>query len=140
MFSAVTNRGNLSFMVFKERFRTPVFVNFLRRLVRLNRSRGRGKTFLIVDSHPVHKSIRVTRWVAKRRSAARVVVPAGVQPGVEPGRVVEQRCQEQRFGPAAPATQQQMMHLTRTYLHSTQRQPDIVRNYFREENVRYAAN
>jgi HEAT repeat protein len=32
-----------------------------------------------------------------------------------------------------------MMHLVRTYLWSTQRRPDIVRNYFREKHVAYAA-
>ena len=44
---------------------------------------------------------RVTRWVAEPPGADRVVLSAGLQPGVEPGRVVEQRRQEQRSGPPA---------------------------------------
>jgi len=52
MISAITNQGQLNFMVFKKRFRTEVFQEFLRRLVRhTNR-----KVFLIVDGHPVHRS------------------------------------------------------------------------------------
>lgn len=38
-------------MVFRQRFTAQVFVNFLRRLVRLNRKR-RKKIFLIADGHP----------------------------------------------------------------------------------------
>lgn len=34
MISAITNQGRLNFMVFKMRFRTDVFIEFLRRLVR----------------------------------------------------------------------------------------------------------
>jgi transposase len=139
MFSAVTNRGDLSFMVFKERFTTPVFINFLRRLVRLNQRRGCRKSFLIVDSHPVHKSARVTRWVADRHQQIELFFLPGYSPELNPDELLNNDVKSNALGRQRPATQQQMMHLTRTYLHSTQRRPDIVRNYFREENVRYAA-
>ncbi len=35
LISAITNRGRLAFMVFHQRFTAPVFLNFLRRLLRL---------------------------------------------------------------------------------------------------------
>src|SRR5207245_8463563 len=44
LISAITNRGRLAFMVFHQRFTAPVFLNFLRRLLRLIS----GKVFLIV--------------------------------------------------------------------------------------------
>jgi hypothetical protein len=39
-------------MVFKERFDTPVFLRFVRRLLK----QAAGKVFLIVDGHPVHRA------------------------------------------------------------------------------------
>ena len=126
-------------MVFKERFTTPVVIAFLQRLVRQNQRQGRRKSFLIVDSHPVHKSARVTRWVAERQERIELFFLPGYSPELNPDELLNNDVKSNALGRQRPATQQQMMHLTRAYLHSTQRRPDIVRNYFREENVRYAA-
>jgi len=60
MMSTITNRGHLSFMVFKERFTATVCIRFLRRLLR---HAGR-KVFLVLDRHPVHRSMKVKRWLA----------------------------------------------------------------------------
>jgi transposase len=72
MLSAITNRGHLLFLVFKERFNSAVFVSFLRRLVR---QVGR-KAFLIVDGHPAHRSALVQRWVAGQSARLRVFYSA----------------------------------------------------------------
>jgi transposase len=63
MISAITNRGRLAFMIFRQRFTARVFLNFLGRLLRLTR-KSRRKIFLIADGHPVHKSRAVCRWLA----------------------------------------------------------------------------
>ena len=59
MVSAITNRGSLMFMVFRQRFTNEVFRDFLRRFVR----QTKRKTFLILDQHPVHISGPVRRWL-----------------------------------------------------------------------------
>ena len=61
MISTITNRGRLSFMVFKQRFTADVMIEFLKRLTR----QCSQKVFLIVDGHPVHRSAKVRRWVDK---------------------------------------------------------------------------
>lgn len=61
MISAITNRGRLNFMVFEKRFRSDVFLDFLKRLLRqVNR-----KVFVIVDGHPVHRSGKVNKWLKR---------------------------------------------------------------------------
>lgn len=55
MISAITNQGRLNFMVFKERFTAPVFLEFLRRLLR----QSDRQVYLIIDRHPVHRSLKV---------------------------------------------------------------------------------
>ena len=73
MISAITNRGQLLFMVFKQRFTTPVFLTFLRRLVR---QVGR-KAVLIVDGHPVHRAAAVKRWATEHAAQLRLLYLPG---------------------------------------------------------------
>jgi len=63
MLSAITNKGALAFMVFEGKFKSPVFVTFMQRLLK----QVAGKIYLIVDGHPVHKSRTATRFAATTR-------------------------------------------------------------------------
>src|SRR3972149_1671355 len=67
MISAITNRGRLAFLVFRQRFTARVFLEFLRRLRRLTKR----KLYLIADRHPVHRAARVKRWLAKHARQGR---------------------------------------------------------------------
>jgi len=135
MISAITNRGQLRFMVFKQRFTTPVFLTFLRRLVR----QVARKAFLIVDGHPVHRAKAVKQWVAEHADQLRLFYLPGYSPKLNPDELLNQDVKSNAVGRCRPRDQKQMIHGVRTYLRSTQRRPDIVQNYFHQEDVRYAA-
>ena len=68
MLSAITNRGRLNFMVFTQKFRAVVFLEFLKRLCR----QARRKVFLVVDGHPVHRAGKVTEWLRTNRQRLRL--------------------------------------------------------------------
>jgi len=135
LISAITNRGRLLFMVFKQRFSSEVFLTFLRRLVR---QVGR-KAFLIVDGHPAHRSAMVHRWLAARADQLRLFYLPWYSPKLNPDEVLNQDVKSNAVGRRRPATQQEMLANVRGYLRSTQKQPRIVCHFFHEENVRYAA-
>jgi len=135
LMSTITNRGHLSFMVFKERFTAAVCIRFLRRLVR----QGRRKVFLIVDRHPVHRSARVKRWLAANPKKIALFFLAGYNPELNPDEFLNQDVKSNALGRRRPATQSEMIKGVRSYLHSTQRQPEIVKSYFQAEPVSYAA-
>ena len=59
MISSLTNQGKLRFMIYEGAIKAPIFLNFLRRLVR----EAARKLFVIVDNLPVHRAHRVTAWV-----------------------------------------------------------------------------
>lgn len=80
MISSITNRGTLRFMVFKQRFTTAVFIDFMRRLVR---SAGR-KVYLIVDGHPVHKSAAAAKWLDEHAEQIRLILLPGYSPDLNP--------------------------------------------------------
>src|SRR3989339_809556 len=56
--SSLTNRGRLAFMVFREGFTAPVFLRFLRRLIRL----VRRAVWLVGGKHPAARGPRGGHW------------------------------------------------------------------------------
>jgi transposase len=135
MISALTNRGRLCFMVFRERFCGKVFLGFLKRLMR----QAGGLIFMIVDGHPVHRSGKVKAWLRQNRRQIRVFFLPGYSPELNPDEELNQDVKSNAVGRRRPRDQQEMMAGVRGYLWGRQRQPRIVRRYFQEKHVRYAA-
>jgi transposase len=138
MISSITNRGRLAFMIFCQRFTARVFLNFLGRLLRLTR-KTRRKVFLIVDGHPVHKSRSVRRWLAEHREQIRIFSLPSYSRELNPDELLNQDVKTNALGRVRPANVQEMMDNVRSYLRITQARPKLVKNYFRESHVQYAA-
>ena len=138
MISAITNRGRLAFMIFRQRFTARVFLNFLGRLLRLTR-KSRRKIFLIVDGHPVHQSRAVQRWLAEHAEQIRTFCLPSYSPELNPDELLNQDVKSNALGRVRPVTVHEMMSNVRSYLRITQARPRLVKNYFRERHVQYAA-
>ena len=133
--SAINNRGQLHFMVFKVRFDNQVFLGFIQRLVR----QIKRKIFLIVDSHPVHHAIAVHRWIEKHPEQIRLHFLPGYSPELNPDELLNQDVKSNAVGRKRAKNQKELLANTRGYLRSRQRQPHIVKRYFEEIHVCYAA-
>lgn len=135
LISAITNQGQLYFMVFKDQFNTEVFLNYLKRLIKqLNH-----KVLLIVDSHPVHRAKKVKTWVEQHRNRLQLFFLPGYSPDLNPDEMVNQDVKSNALGTRRPHNQAEMIKNVRSYLFRRQKQPQIVKNYFKERSVRYAA-
>jgi transposase len=135
MVSALTNRGHLSFMVFKRRFKVSVFLQFLRRLVK----QASRKVFLIIDRHPVHRSRAVQRWLAANADAIRVFYLPGYSPELNPDEMLNNDVKANAVGRRRPNNQKELMRNVRGHLRNRKRNPELVKRYFHAESVRYAA-
>jgi transposase len=135
MISAITNRGRLYFMVFKSRFVSSVFVEFMRRLCK----QIPRQVYLIVDSHPVHRSAAVRKEVEGYAGKLQLFFLPGYSPELNPDEYPNHDVKSNAVGRERPSTQHEMISNVRGYLRSTQRMPEIVRDYFRAKPVRYAA-
>ena len=138
MISSITNRGRLAFMIFRQRFTARIFLKFLRRLVRLTRKTKR-KVFLIADGHPVHKARSVSRWLAEHAAQIRIFWLPSYSPELNPDELLNQDVKTNALGRVRPVNVHEMMDNVRSYLRITQNRPQLVKNYFRESHVRYAA-
>lgn len=133
--SAITNRGRLNFRVFRGRFVTKVYLDFLKRLVK----QAQRKVYVIADGHPVHKSRAVQRWLeANAGRIGQFLLPA-YSPELNPDEYLNHDVKSNAVSRQRAHDLGELVDNVRGYLRGTQRRPQIVRNYFHAEPVRYAA-
>jgi transposase len=134
MISAITNRDHLVFMVFKGRFVSKVFIDFLNRL---HKQVG-ARVVVILDSHPVHKSAEVRRWIKGTSGEMELYFLPGYSPELNPDEYLNQDVKSNAVGKERPTNQSEMISNVRGYLRSTQRTKGAVAKYFAADHVRYA--
>ena len=127
--AAITDRGRLAFMIFRKRFTAPVFLNFLRRLVR-SRQKAKRKVYLIADGHRVHKSRAVTRWLEHHAAQIRIFWLPSYSPELNPDELLNQDVKTNALGRVRPENLHQMMEFVRSYLRITQGSPKRVKDTF----------
>lgn len=135
MISAITNRGHLGFMVFQGKFDGGRFVEFMSRLLK----QAPTKVYLIVDGHPVHRSLVVKAFVETNAHRLRLIRMPRYCPELNPDELLNQDVKTNALGKSRPTNRTEMMAGVRSHLHRRQRQPQIIRNLFQEKHVRYAA-
>jgi transposase len=135
MISAITNRGEMSFMVFEGTFRNATFIEFMKRMLK----QATRKIYLIVDGHPVHRSVAVKQFVAENAKRLRLIRLPGYCPELNPDELLNQDVKTNALGKSRPTSKAEMIGTVRRHLHRRQKEPHVIRNLFKEKHVRYAA-
>ena len=135
MISAIPNKGALAFMVFQGKFKAPLFVEFMKRLLK----QLDGRLYLIVDGHPVHRSGAARRFADQHTRRLRLIRMPSYCPELHPDELLNQDVKTNGLGKSRPTNRTELMATVRRHLHRRQKQPRVIRNLFREEQVRYAA-
>lgn len=132
--SALTNKGEMSFMVFEGRFQAPAFIEFCERLIK----QTKRKVFLIIDAHPVHRATAVTHWLQEHAARIERFFLPGYAPDLNPDELLNGDV-KRVIGQARPRDRSALKAATRKWLHRRQKQPRILANFFNEPHVQYAA-
>ena len=132
--SALTNKGEMSFMVFEGRFQADRFISFCERLIK----QSRRKVFLIVDGHPAHRAKVVKGWLQEYVERIELYFLPGYAPDLNPDELLNGDI-KRALGQVRPRDRDAMKTATRKWLHRRQKQPAILANFFNEPHVRYAA-
>lgn len=135
MISSITNRGRLRFMVFQNRFTAIVFLMFLKRLVR----QMERKVFLIVDRHPAHRAKKNQMWLTTHSKQIKLFYLPPYGPELNPDEMLNNDVKSNAVGRRRPHTHEEMIQNVRRHLYACQRKPELVKKYFQEKHVRYAA-
>jgi transposase len=135
MISAITNKGHLLFMVYHRRFTSAVFLEFLKRMVR----QVKTKIFLVADGHPTHRSRAVREWLEANSDRIRLFFLPAYSPQLNPDELLNNDVKTNAVGRRHASNRKELVQTVRKYLHKRQRQPHLVKRYFHEKHVRYAA-
>lgn len=130
--SAIASRGTVYFTVFTTKFTATVFTAFLDRLAR---QAGR-KVHVIVDRHPVHRSKKVTAWLADNSERVELHLMPGYSPELNPDELLNADIKRHVHAARARSVDD-LARETRRFLHRRQQQPHHVRGYFHARHVRY---
>ena len=136
LIAAISNTGTLRFRVFDERFSGPIFLDFLRRLVK--DAKGR-KLMVILDGHPAHRARVVRDYVAANPALIELHFLPGYSPELNPAECLNQDVKTNALGKRRPLNVGELKADVRRFLRSAQRTPARVARYFQERHVRYAA-
>jgi transposase len=133
--TALTNQGDLSFMVFEGRFTVKVFLDFLARMVK---QREGCKVFLIVDRHSVHKAKKVMEWLSEHEDKIKLFFLPSYSPELNPDELVNQDIKRNIFRDGKAKDKPDLMGKLRSFLRSRQRRRSKVKKYFDGKYVAYA--
>jgi transposase len=135
LISAVTNRGELRWMVADGAVNAPTFIRFLQRLIR----DARRKVFLILDRLTAHRA-RLTRdWLAAHRSEIEVHYLPSYSPELNPDEGVHAGLKQAVPRKAPARSRQQLKRAAVSHMRSLSKRPKRIRSIFQHQQFRYAA-
>jgi transposase len=133
--SAVTNRGELRWMVVDGAVNAPTFIRFLGRLIR----DARRKIFLVLDRLKAHRA-RLTRdWLAEHGAEIEVYYPPSYSPELNPDEGVNADLKQAVPRRAPARSKQQLKRAAISHMRSLSKRPRRIRAIFRHRQFRYAA-
>jgi transposase len=135
LISAVTNKGELRWMVVDGAVKAPDLVRFLRRLIR----DARRKVFLILDRLRVHRARLTQDWLAEHRSEIEVFYLPSYSPELNPDEGVNADLKQAVPRKAPARSKQQLRRAAISHMRSLSNRPQRIRSIFQHPQFRYAA-
>ena len=134
MISTVTNRWQLKFMMYKEKFTSEIFISFLNRLLK---STSR-KIFIILDNYRVHKSVKVKGWVKKNKTKIALYFLPKYSPELNPDEYLNNDLKQQIKKRPKVKTADDLKVQINSIMKMIQKEKKRVKGYCNTKNTRYA--
>jgi transposase len=136
LISALSAQGALRFSTYVGKFESAIFINFCKRLMHDTN----GLVFLIVDSHPVHRSKAVKDFVASTQGRLRLFHFPAYSPELNPDEWVWKNVKADRIGRAGiDQAKGNLRAKAVAAMRRLQRLPCLIRGFFVDANLRYIA-
>lgn len=133
--SAISPRGELRFMIFEGRMNGGTFIAFLERLIH----NAERPIFLIVDGHPSHRARKVLEFAESTDGWLRLFFLPPYSPELNPDELVWNHLKNHAVGKRIPESRDHLKQIVLGHLRSLQKMPSLIRGFFRQSEVRYAA-
>ena len=134
--SSVTNQGKARFMIYRRNFTAPIFIRFLRQIMR---GAGGRKVIVIVDNLRVHHARPVAEWLASNRDLITVEYLPSYSPELNPDEYLNSDLKANVHRRKRPRDMATLENNVRSHLKLISRKPKRVRAYFGAKHIKYAA-
>ena len=135
MISAIGNRGDARFMIYKGGLKSAIFIKFLSRLTKGTKR----KIFLIVDNLRVHKAKAVHAWLEEHAELIELFYLPSYSPELNPDEYLNNTVKSKMRNLKVASTQDELRAQLTKVMKSTQRKRGLIRNLFKHPKVKYAA-
>jgi transposase len=133
MMSAISARGQMRFMVFKQTITADQICDFLKRLMH----NAQKPIFLIWDGHPTHRSQKVKQCVDSFEGKLEIYTLPGYSPELNPVEQVWNNVKHHGIGRKKVFGPDQLKSLVIGQLRKLQKLSSIVRSFFRHPDCSY---
>lgn len=135
MISAISNRGNVRFMIYDGKMNQQMFIKFLKRLV----GSCEKKVFLIVDNLKVHHGKLVKQWVDSRKDRIELFYIPSYSPELNPDEYLNRDLKKNVNRSRLPRRKGDLKANLLSFMRMLQKTPGRVVKYFRSSHIKYAA-
>lgn len=135
MLSAVSKRGKLRFVLYKDNMNADKLIDFMRRLIHDNRK----KVFLILDILRVNHPKKVSEWLAEHKDKIEVFYLPPYAPEYNPDELVNSDLKRSVGQKASPINEDELEHNVRSHLKLLQLNPQKIASFFLAPFTSYAA-
>lgn len=135
MLSAVSKRGKLRFVLYKENMDSNKLIDFMRRLVHDSLK----KVFLVLDNLRVHHSKKVQTWLDDHKDKIEVFYLPPYAPEYNPDEFVNSDLKRSVGKKASAQSKDELEHTVRSHLKSLQLNPSKITSFFKAPYTKYAA-
>jgi len=133
LISAISNSGEMMFMVCKENINSDVFIEFLKRVL----SESRQKVVLIVDGHSSHRSKKTSEFVAAQNGQLKLEFLPPYSPDLNPDEYVNHDFKANALRSKRAKNPQEMEDNLFSFAQFRKSQPSTIMNCFKNPKVMY---
>jgi len=133
--SALSNKGGFWYHVYTEKFTADKCVECFQRFLRNRKS----PVILIVDGHPVHKSKKVMRYIESLEGKLEIVFLPPYAPDLNPDELVWNQMRNIGTSKKPLKEGESLMNRAILDLESIKRSKQLVKSFFQESTVSFAA-
>ena len=135
MLSAVSKRGKLRFILYRDNMNADKLIDFMRRLT----YDFEKKVFLILDNLRVHHAKKVTAWLDKNKERIEVFYLPPYAPEYNPDELLNSDLKRGVGKLSSPRSDKELEHNVRSHLKKVQMHPEKISSFFAAPYTRYAA-
>jgi len=135
MISAISNQGQVRFMLYEDTMTFNRLIQFMSRLIK----DSKRKVYLILDNLRTHHSKDVKQWLEKNKDKIEVFYLPSYSPELNPDEYLNGDLKRRVHSGLPARTLKDLKKKTRSFMKTLQRRPYHVINYFKHDRVAYAA-